>query len=74
MPVTSASPSESPARTSPFIPFLNRSCRFRRAADSAVARQGEVDKGTNDSEMELAMRPVVVADTGPLMAAGESRE
>jgi hypothetical protein len=32
------------------IPFLNRSCRFRRAADSAVARQGEVDKGTGDSE------------------------
>jgi hypothetical protein len=34
------------------IPFLNRSCRFRRAADSAVAWQGEVDKGTGDLEVE----------------------
>jgi hypothetical protein len=39
-------------RLAPLIPFLNRSCRFRRSADSAVARQGEVDKGTGDLEME----------------------
>jgi tRNA(Ile)-lysidine synthase len=32
--------------------FPNRSCRFRRAADSTVARQGEVNKGAGDLEME----------------------